>query len=816
MTVGSAKLRARDSRWHRPLALDCRHALRGLRRWPGVAVLTIALLALGTGLTTALVSLVSGVLLTPPPYADPSRLVLVAPSRIDGQPYRGPCTGRQCGDWSAAQSFESAATYFWIFDHLVIDDGSTSVEGLAVSPEYFQVIGRMPSLGRVFRPDETSARTHPVALISHQLWQRRFGADPLILGEPLTLSRHRTLTIVGVMPPGIRFLPAPLSEEAPAYDVNAMVDFWVPQSREAFPPDVPIWNAVARLRRGVSLDQARAELAAIAKHQAEINPALRGMTASVVPIQSAMNGDPARLLLPLLAAAVCVLVIACANACALQLARGLLRYPEFALQAALGATPGRLVRQILIEHLAIGMVSGTAGALFAYGALGALVALGASSIPRLDTVLVDLRLLGWSVGLAILSSLGAAAPTAWRILHASASLEFDLTGKSARVSSGGWKMLQVLTGLQMALTVALLAASGLLLRSLHNVATAPLGFETTQALTMMVTDVGDSQTFSRRALDRVAQVPGVTAAAFAWGLPLTKTGASTQVRFTPADVGITVPVRAVTPTFFGVLALPLVDGREFRDTDDPGAPPVAIINADAAKKYFPGVNPLGRVIDVPGWEGRRRTIVGVVADMRAQSPTEASGPEVYLPLAQAAAYSKHLVVRTDREPTALAGAIDAALREIEPTVAIESVKSFAQIRAESTAAHQLATIVVATFGGVAWLLAAAGVYGSLAWSVARRRRDLAIRAALGADRRDVLAFILGYLAHPLIGGTLAGIVLAGVLTRALRAWLFAVSPDDPVVLLSAGGMLLMLTLAATYFPARTAIRLDPNVVLRSE
>jgi putative ABC transport system permease protein len=805
-------------RWLEHLGLDVRYALRGLRRWPGFTLLSVLLLAVGTGATTALVSVVTGVLMTPPPYEDPARLVLLTPARADGQPYRGPCTARQCTEWGAASSFERTAAYFWIFDYLVLGDGSRSLEGLAVSPEYFEVIGRRPVLGRAFTTAETSAQTHPVVLISDALWRRQFKADPRIVGTAVTLSRHRTLTIVGVMPPGIRFLPAPLSEASPGYDVNAGVDFWVPQAIRGFPPDAPIWNAVARLRPGVSLETARAEVVAIAARQAGTTPTLRGMTASVEPLPAVLNQGPAQLLVPLLGAALCVLVIACANAGALQLARALRRDRELAVHAALGASPARLVRRALAEHAVVGVLGGVLGSLLAYATLRMLVAAHAASIPRLDAVAIDGRLLAWSVGLGLLTGLAAGLPSAVRIRGGNRRSALERGGPSARVAGGSWRTLQILTGAQIALTLALLLPAGLLVRSLHNAAGVAPGYETEQMLTMMVTDVRhDWQAFHRRALERVEQVPGVSGAAFGWGLPLTNTGASTGVRVTAsAGTPVTVPVRAVTASFFDVLGMRIVTGRPFRDTDDADARPVAIVTASLADRLFPGVDPVGRMIDVPGWEGTQREIIGVLADVRAQSLTQPTGPEVYLPLLQATAFTKHLVVRTRVDPMTLAPAVQGALRAVDPTVAIESVKTFAQIRTETMTSHRLARNVMTAFGALACLLAAAGVNGSLAWAVAQRRREFAIRAALGADRRRVLAVVVRDVTAPLLGGATLGVGLAMALSHALRSWLFGVESHDPATLAAAGVVLLLLTLAASWLPARAALGVEPSTILRAD
>jgi putative ABC transport system permease protein len=377
----------------------------------------------------------------------------------------------------------------------------------------------------------------------------------------------------------------------------------------------------------------------------------------------------------------------------------------------------------------------------------------------------------------------------------------------------------VLTGAQIALTIALLVPAGLLLRSLQNAAGVAVGYRTDRVLTMMVTHVGDDwQSFHRRALEEVGALPAVEGAAFAWGLPLTNTGASTRIRVSgSADVPVSVPVRAVTPAFFDLVGMRLTAGRAFQDTDGPDARPVAIITARTAAEFFPGVDPIGRQIDVPGWEGAQRDVVGVVADVRARTPLEAAGPELYLPLAQATAFSKHLVIRTAAaDPMSVAPAAQAALRAIDPTVAIESIKTFATVRSETTVQHRLIASVTTAFSLLACLLAAAGVYGSLAWSVARRQRELAIRAVLGADRRRVLSAVLGDVAGPLVAGASIGGATALLAGQALQSWLFGVGAHDAGTLIASAGVLLLLTLVATWLPIRAALGVEPSTALRAD
>lgn len=798
---------------------DLKFAFRQLLKNPGFAATAALTLAIGIGASTAIFSLVQGVLLTPPPYFEPERVVLLAPARTDGQPFRGPITAGQCVEWQQqAKSFESVAGYYWVFDFLVQPDGSESVEGLSVSSDYFSVTGLKPLLGRAFSSSEDSVKSAPVVLISQELWQRRFKGDPGILGQTIAFSRFHSLTVIGVMPPDVRFLPAPMSEQSPNYDVNARVDFWVPASVAAVDAGQPIWNAVGRLRAGVSVDQAQAELTAIAARQAGANPRLKGTTARVVPLETELNRAPRALLIPLFAAAVLVWLIASGNVAALLLARGLRRQREFSVRSALGAGRSRLVRQVLSESLLPALMGGGLGVLLAVVVVQVFAVVGGSAVPRLDAVRVEAGVLGFSVAAAVLSAVLAGLVPAWSAARIDPAGGMKSGGPNASAGKADLRVLRFLTTGQLALTLALLVGAGLLLRTLHKLAAVRPGYETAKILTMLVTVVeGDEVKFHREALERIQALPGVKTAAFGWGIPLTGNRSTGRVSFeghTGPDLSLT--ARAVTADYFEALGMRVLEGRAFRITDDGNSASVVIINQAMVDRYFPGVNPLGRRLRVKGWKGEQREIVGVVANVRADELSRPAEPELYLPFPQATAFSKHLLVRTETDSLHLASAVQSELRSLSPSVAIESVKTLEQTRADSQATRIFAAKLITAFALTSAALALVATYGALSLSVGSRQRELAIRQAVGAQRVDILRLVLRDGLRLVAGGVALGILIALGLSRLLATLLFEVKPGDPITLIVASMIFASLALLAGWFPARRAATVDPMEALRSE
>ena len=804
---------------------DLRLAIRMLLKRPGFTAIAALTLALGIGATAAVFSLVEGVLLTPPPYRDPERLVLVPSVRVDNQQVEriGPTAAIQWMDWQKqATSFEAIAAYAWTFNFVVDNGGSESFEGMVVTPDYFRVIGVQPMLGRAFVASDT---TPPAAaiILGYECWQRRFNGDPAVVGRTVRMSRRDTpATVVGVMPPRVRFLPSPGASQEPNYDINAAIDFLTPGAPNPQRLKQTTWDVVGRLKPGMTPAQAQAELVTLAARQAQDDRDLEGRTPRVRPLMAEVNGDGRRVLLPLFGAALLVLVIACGNTAALLLVRGLQRQQEYAVRTALGVGRAALFRQVAIESFALALVGSCAGVALAVAIVKVFKAIGGHAIPRLDAVTIGWPLLACGLAAALLAALLAGLVPAVRASRLNPIDALKAAGPRSSAGRGDRRTLQAVTMIQTALTLALLVGAGLLIRTMHNVANVRSGYAMDRILTMTVTAVqGDWLDFHHRALERVGRVPGVQQAAFAWGTPLTGNDWPGSVELEghpvtkPGD-RIALPLRSVTPGYFALLGLPIVGGRDFRDADTRNAPSVAVVNQELADRYFAGEYPLGRNLWLGGRDRPSTEIVGVVANARTGDLTQAPSAEVYLSLWQASAFSKDLVVRTAGDPRSAVAAITQELRAVDPTVAVERVKTLDDIRSDSLASRIFARQLLVGFSIVGTVLTVVGVYGVLALSVASRRREIAIRTAIGAHRRDIRNLVFGEGVRLVFGGIVAGIAASLGVSRVLQSFLFEVEPTDPGTLAAAGGLFAVVTLLAFWAPTRRAAAVDPREALRCE
>jgi len=805
---------------------DVRYAFRQLRTHPAYAIVAVATLAVGIGAAAAMFGLIQGVLLSPPPYAAPDRLVLVTPVRVDGQPYTRTPTTAQWLAWRRARTLQRTAMYRWTFNFLVRGDGSRSLGGMSVSRDWFDVVGVRPLLGRTFAANETGRPgVAPTAIIlGYDLWQREFGGDRNILGKPVTLSRMPApLPVVGVMPPGVRFLPDPGAAAEPNYDVDAKVDFFLGVTPDETQPERGTGNVIARLAADATAEQAQRELAAMAAAIATADPRLAGVTSVANPVRAVLNRDGERLLVPLFGAVGLLFLIACANVSGLLVARGLQRQQEYATRAAIGAGRTRLFRLVLVEAVALALTAAALGAGLAYAIVAVLKAIGGQAVPRADAVTV-----GWPVLLFGLLAALAAGIVAGMLpaVRASWGDRFTLL-KGSRTSVGRVerRLLAGVAAVQIVLTVSLLAGAALLLRTARNLDRVDPGYETEHVLALTVTHVGardQSRAFHEQALERVAAIPGVRHAAFAWGVPLT--GNSWPAEFevvgralaSSAIVDrISLPLRAVTEDYFTAMGMRLVEGRPFLPTDNEGAPRVGIVNRAFVRQHLDGGVALGRQLRFPG-DDKTITIVGVLADTRTDRLREQPEPELYVQFRQNGAFSKHLVVRAAGDPLALAPQVGAALRALQPTAAVEHVTTMAAIRLQSTAAQTFALRLLAGFAVVATLLAAVGLYGVLSLSAGARTKELAVRQAIGARRHQVIALVLGEGARLVAVGVACGLAGALLVGRLLQALLFDVAATDPA---SLGGAALAFAGVATLaclLPAWRAGRADLVAALRQD
>jgi putative ABC transport system permease protein len=806
---------------------DVRFAVRMLLKQPGFTAVAALTLALGIGATAAVFSLVQGVLLTPPPYRDPDRLVLIPSVRADSeQVERMDMTpAAQWMDWQAhATSFDGIAAYGWAFNFLVETNGSESIQGMLVTPDYFRVVGVQPVLGRAFAASDVVPGAS-VIILGHDFWQRRFNGDPSIVGKTIRMSRRDAPpTVIGIMPPGVRFLPSPGASQEPNYDVNATVDFLLAGAPNPERLKQSMWDVVGRLKPGVTPAQGQAELATLARRQAQDDHELDGRLPHVAPFTSEMNRDGERILLPLFGAAALVLLIACGNTAALFLVRGLQRQQEYAVRVALGVRRAALFRQVSIESAALALVGGVAGVGLAFAIVKVFKAIGGHAIPRLDTVTTGWPLLGFGLAAALTAALLAGLVPALRASRLDPIEALKGGGPRSSAGRGDRRMLQAVTMIQTALTLTLLVGAGLLIRTMHNVAGVRSGYSMDRILTMTVTAVqGNWSDFHHRALERVARVPGVRQAAFAWGTPLTGNDWPDTVEIEghpvvkPSD-RVAVPLRAATPGYFSLLGLAVSDGRDFRDSDNRTAPSVAIVNQALADRYFPGASAVGKKLRLSlfGPNLPMTEIVGVVSNARTGDLTRAAAPEVYLSLWQATAFSKDLVIRTTGDPRTAIAAIRRELQQVDPTVAVEHVKTLDEIRTDSLASRIFARQLLVGFALIGTMLTVVGVYGVLALSIASRRREIAIRTAIGAHRRDIRNLVVGEGFRLVAGGIVAGIAGALVMSRVLRSFLYEVEPTDPVTLAAAGLLFVAVTLIACWAPTRRATAVDPLEALRCE
>jgi putative ABC transport system permease protein len=808
---------------------DVRYAFRQLRKNPGFAAAAVTTLSLGIGAAAAMLGLIQGVLLSPPPYASPDRLVLVSPARVDGQPYEEGSTIGQWIAWRDRRAVEAPALYRWTFNFLVLADGSESLGGMVVTRNYFSVLGIKPMLGREFTEAETARpKVAPTAIIlGYDLWQRKFNGDPQIIGKSVRISRQPApLPVVGVMPPGVRFLPDPAASSEPNYDLNARVDFWIGTTPDETQPKARGWNAIARLRDGATLAQAQAELTAVAAGQARTDPDLAALTSTVTPVQEALNHDGRRLLVPLFGSVALVFFIACANVAGLLLARGLQRQQEYAMRAALGAGRRRLFRQVLTESVVLALVGALLGAGVAAGIVTVFKAIAGHAVPRADAVTI-----GWPVFAFAFLAASIAAGVAGLLPAARASLPDRVHGlKGGTRSSAGRTERRLLSGvatLQIVLTMALLAGAALLIRTADNLARVQPGYGTENILAMTVTSVQRDKwkEFHTQALERVSALPGVAHAAFVWGLPLTgnKWGGAIEL---PGHEGsskpedrLNLPLRSVTPDYFAVMGMRLVQGRGFRpsDNDSADAPRVAVINATLARRYFDDeARAIGRPLRFPGDTGKPTSIVGVVADTRTDDLSQPAQPEIYLSFWQSGPFSKHLVLRATGDPLPLAALVRRELRAVDPTSAVEHVTTMTEIRRASMADRTFAMRLLTAFAGAATLLAVVGLYGVLSLSVNSRTKEIAVRKAIGARRHQIVGLVLGEGSRLILVGLTLGTLAALVLGRLLETLLFDVKPADPLALAAAALLFALVALAACLLPAYRAGRVDLMEALRQE
>src|SRR5205814_2018477 len=649
---------------------DMRFAIRMLLKQPGFSLIAVLTLALGIGATSAVFSLIQGVLLTPPPYKKPQQLVLSPTERTDGQKQESPrgWAAQQWMEWQKeTKSFAGIAAYDWTFNFLIRNEGSQSMQGMWVTKDYLPLMGLKTVAGRGLEEGDFGQGPVKAIVLGYEFWQRVFNGDRGIIGKTVRISRWEVPpTVIGVMEPGVRFLPSPGAAKEPNYNVNSTVDFWVPAEPNPKYLKDPYWNVVARLREGVTQRLGQQELAVLAVRETYAEKTFEGFTPQLESVTDEMNQDGRRILYPLLGAAGLVLLIGCGNAAALLLVRGLQRQQEYAVRSAMGMGRVALLRQVSTESLLLAPLGGAFGVGLAFGVVKLFKLIAGHAIPRLEAVTAGWAVLAWGLGAAVLAAVFAGVFPALRAFRLDPMEVLKNAGPKGTAGLGERRLLRGVTMVQTALTLALLVGAGLLIRTMINIAKVPSGYNTGHILTMSVTEVrsySEWTNFHRHALERVSSIPGVQYAAFAWGVPLTGNNwpATLEIEGQPPAIKerdkTALPLRAVTEDYFKLMGVALTEGREFRSMDDDKAPAVAIVNQAFADRYFPHGSAIGRRFWMNGRDKPGTEIVGEIANGRTDDLTQKASPEIYLPLWQATAFSKHLVIRTAADPLTVINAV---------------------------------------------------------------------------------------------------------------------------------------------------------------
>ena len=795
------------------------YAIRSIRRHPAVPALAVAILAVGLGGFLALWSAADAVLWRPLPYADPGALVRVWGSGNGER--RNHANPLDAFDWRArARSFESMG---------VFSANSDTVSGGGAPPEYlpvarvtgdlFHVLGAEPALGRFFTAREEVLGEHQVVVLSWERWQSHFAGSPDVLGRRIQID-GKPYTIVGVAPRGFTHPVPDLMRPAALYRPFAV-------DRETVGRGGHWVQVFARLKPGVSVEVAQAEMDAVNRLLHVENPASADWEAYVEPLHQAMAGGSRQALVLLVAATGLLLLLACGNVAALLLARATSRGSELAVRGALGASRGALVRQLLLEVLALGLLAGAGGVLVGRALLRGLALLAAGQVPLLERAAIDARALFVGLAATLLTvAIAGAAPS----LHAvRAALPSD--GRRTTASRERRRLERTLVAAQLALCLTLLVGAALLARSLDRLYRVDPGFRTDSALTFGLYLSGDrypddaaARTFFARVEERLARLPGVEAVGGVSNLPL---GGGYSCSSTVAEGGVAIDLavepcaeeRVATPGYFAAIGLVRLAGRTFTAADDERATPVVVVSESFAQRHWPGRSALGRRVKWGVDESSTdpwRTVVGVVRDVRHFGFDAPTKPEIYMPEAQQTYSGLDLVVRSRTPAEALLPALRRAVAELDPQVPLARPRAMDELLADSTAARRLRTWTLGGFAALALLLATAGLYGSLAHAVGARRRELSVRMAVGAGKRQIVRLVLSEGARLTAAGVLVGGAGAVAAARALRQLLFGVEPLDVASFAAATLLLAAIALVAAWLPARRAASVDPVRALREE
>jgi putative ABC transport system permease protein len=798
---------------------DLRFALRRLLRAPGFTAAAVICLALGIGANTAIFTVINAVLLRPLPFEEPERLVGVWEANSLRRSERNVVAPANYLDWVSDNAVFSAMSA--VYDMSASLAGSGQPEEVPVQSAtagLFQLLGLRPELGRVFSDADDAPGAPDVAVLSHGLWVRRYGGDPTVVGSAVRLD-GKPFTVIGVMPPETR-----------TFGVQPRPDLWIPlgldPSENYRETSGRFLRAAARLKPGVTIERAQAELSTIARRLETQYPDFNThWSVNLVPLTEQVVGQVRRPLMLLGGVVLLVLLIACGNVANLQLAQATARRREIAVHAALGASGVALGRRLLAESVLVAFAGGALGVLLAWWCTDALSALAATSIPRMEEVAVDPRVLVFTLVVSLAAGIGFGMVPAMHALRS--DLTEDLKDGARGPLGRGAGTRNLLVAAQVAGSLMLLIGAGLLLKSFARLQEVNLGFNPDRVLTARVSLVAGSfdgdethVRFFQDLLERVRGLPGVqTVGAINW-LPLS--GQRSATRMTIEGESAPRPgeepaadVRAVDPGFFQAMEIPLLRGRAITASDRAGRPRAVVVSEGFVDRYLPG-DPLGRRIHMPWNDTLIGTVVGVVADIKHTGVDSATSPTVYWALPQFPQSFMTLVIRTTGEPARLANGVVEQVRALDPEQPVADLKTYDEWLGGAVARRRFSMLLLGGFAGLALALTVIGLYGATAYGVVQRTREFGIRLALGATGRDVLWGVLRSALLVVAGGIVAGVAGAAAFSGLLSALLFEVSATDPVMFVAIAALLLLVGAVAGYLPARRATKVDPMVAIRAE
>ncbi|HYP29038.1 MAG TPA: ABC transporter permease [Blastocatellia bacterium] len=804
------------------LIQDIRYGIRLLAGKPGFTAVAAIALALGIGANTAIFSVVNKVLLNPLPYKDPDRIMMVWEENAkSGYPIDTPSPANFISWKEQNQVFEDMAAFDDATFSLTGGGEPEKITGDLVSASFFPILGVDPIFGRVFSPEEDVPGANRVVIISHGIWQRRFGSDREILGKTLTLD-GQSYSVIGVMPPQFEFL-------------GRGSELWVPiafTQEEAAARGNHYLEVIARTRPGVTREQAQADMSLIAERlQQEFPLTNTSVGAVVIPLHEQIVGDIRPALLILMGAVGFVLLIACANVANLLLARAAVRQKETAIRTALGAGRARLVRQFLTESVLLSGLGGVLGLVISIVGVKVLVSFVPDSISQAKEVTLDAKVLLFTFGISMLTGVIFGLIPALQASRPNLNETLKEGGRDSSAGASGSRARNILVVSEIGLALVLLIGAGLMINSFLKLLSVDPGFRTDSMLTAKII-LPDSKypgrieraAFFRQLLERVGSLPGVEAAGLTTSLPLTSKGNSLGIAVEgrpepPPDEVPIIVTRVINPDYFRTMSIPLLQGRIFSEQDSENAPFVVIIDEAMARKLWPDEDPIGRRIKMGGYNSTSpwRSVVGVVKEVRQFELDAAPRPQMYVPFPQTGVFApQDLVLRTSGDPLSMVSAVRSEVWAIDKDQPISTVRTMEDIMAASVAKQRFNMLLLGIFAVVALVLAAVGIYGVMSYLVTQRTREIGLRMALGAQRSDVLKLVVGQGFKLVAIGVALGLFASFALTRYMSSLLFGVSTTDPVTFVVISVTLIAIALLASYIPARRATQIDPMRALHYE